>query len=157
MVVLISRSKNEKRTGFWDGHRFLLQLQISHRTRSRALGNVRVLLLVVAYETRERRPSSGGIVSFFWTARVANMGHLPGKSAGGKGSLTSLTLNSNSSTFSCDVEKERDDHEATHTHTHTINTTHFFLCVLYLGRSRNAFNTFGPLLSQLLRQVCFLL
>lgn len=171
-IILVLGSKNEKRTGSWHWHCFLLQLEICHWTRSRAFWNFRVLLLVITLTKREEpyytypltlpaknvntlSHSSQCVAGSVWLCNnmiinwIWNPLDLPGKSAGGKGSLISLTLDSNSSIFSwkLDIYKVR----------RRKNVLLVWSWVSHLSSGRNAFNTLCPLFSQLLYKSCFLL
>lgn len=53
LFLLVLRAKNEEGAGFGQWDSFFLQLQISHRPRSGADGDIRLFLLVVTYDEDE--------------------------------------------------------------------------------------------------------
>lgn len=53
LFLLVLRAKNEEGAGFGQWDSFFLQLQISHRPRSRADGDIRLFLLVITYDEDE--------------------------------------------------------------------------------------------------------
>lgn len=143
--LLVLRSKDEERAGLWHRDGFLFQLQISHWARSGTFWDRRVLLLIITWWP-ERQP-----VDPIWAvAHRPRMegGYLPGKSAGGNGSLISLTLDSNSSILSCRWKTEEDVKLGIWT---CVLSSH-----LYLSSCWNALDPFGSLLCQLLCQKSFL-
>lgn len=53
LFLLVLRAKNEEGAGLGQWDSFFLQLQISHRPRSGADGDIRLFLLVVTYDEDE--------------------------------------------------------------------------------------------------------
>lgn len=145
---LVLRSKDEERAGLRHRDGFLFQLQISHWAGSGTFWNGRVLLLIITWWP-ERQPADP-IWAEAHKPRTEHVGgNLPGKSAGGNGSLISLTLDSNSSILSCRFKKRR--------WCQIVNMDTWPSSHLYLGSCRDALDPFGSLLCQLLCQKSFLL
>ena len=101
-ILLVLGAKDEECAGLWHGYRLLLQLQVGHGAGPGDLRDVRVLLLIVTWaEEQVQHPNTSTLKQGSIWVEWFEPGSSPGKSAGGNGSLISLTLDSNSSILSC--------------------------------------------------------